>query len=278
MSVEHYENFPVASVLIPAALRPAIHAVYTFSRSADDIADEGDLNPAARLEKLQAYRTALRKIQQQPAGPDDFGSPELNSVFIPLAAIIRHYHLPMSAFQDLLTAFESDVRFTPFANQEALLEYCRFSANPVGLLMLHIYQAVSEENIVFSNQICTALQLVNFWQDIAIDLKKNRVYLPQDSLHRHNITVQNQASEKITPEWIGLMREQIEFTRTMMLAGAPLTKNLRGRLAWEMRMIIQGGLRILEKIENVNYDVFNQRPVLNKPDWAIISWRALTHS
>lgn len=276
MSVDHYENFPVASALIPAALRPAIHAVYAFARSADDIADEGDLNPAARLEKLQAYRTALRKIQQS-GNPDDFGSRELNQVFIPLATIIRQYHLPISAFQDLLTAFESDVRFMPFANQQALLEYCRFSANPVGLLMLHIYQAVSEENIVFSNQICTALQLVNFWQDIAIDLNKNRVYLPQDSLHQHNITVQNQASEKITPEWIGLMREQIAFTRTMMLAGAPLVKNLRGRLAWEMRMIIQGGLRILEKIENVNYDVFNQRPVLKKPDWAIISWRALTH-
>src|SRR5690606_32631416 len=130
MSVDHYENFPVASALIPAALRPAIHAVYAFARSADDIADEGDLNPAARLEKLQAYRTALRKIQQS-GNPDDFGSSELNQVFIPLATIIRQYHLPISAFQDLLTAFESDVRFMPFATPQALLEYCRFSANPV---------------------------------------------------------------------------------------------------------------------------------------------------
>lgn len=277
MSVDHYENFPVASILIPATLRPAIHAVYAFARSADDIADEGNLPTSVRLEKLQAYRNALGKIQQASTNHGDFGSPALNHVFTPLAKTIQQFNLPISAFQDLLTAFESDVRFTPFANRDALIAYCRFSANPVGLLMLHIYQAVSEENIVFSNHICTALQLVNFWQDIAIDLNKNRVYLPQDSLHQHNITVQNQASEKITPEWIGLMREQIAFTRTMMLAGAPLVKNLRGRLAWEMRMIIQGGLRILEKIENVNYDVFNQRPVLKKPDWAIISWRALTH-
>lgn len=278
MSVEHYENFPVASILIPAALRPAIHAVYAFARSADDIADEGDLHPARRLEKLQAYRTALGKIQQQPTNPGDFGSQALNSVFIPLGKIIQQYHLPLCAFQDLLTAFESDVHFAPFPNRKALLEYCRFSANPVGRLMLHIYQAATEENIVLSNHICTALQLINFWQDVALDLKKNRVYLPQDSLQQHHINVQNQSTQKITPEWIGLMQEQIEFTRTMMLAGAPLTKNLRGRLAWEMRMIIQGGLRILEKIENVHYDVFNQRPVLHKPDWAIISWRALTHS
>lgn len=278
MSVEHYENFPVASILIPAAMRPAIHAVYAFSRSADDIADEGDWPPAQRLEKLEAYKEALRKIQTQPGGVTDFGSSELNLVFMPLDKVIRQYQLPVQAFFDLLHAFESDIHFQPFGTTEALLEYCRFSANPVGLLMLHIYNAATEENITLSNHICTALQLINFWQDIAIDLDKNRVYLPQDRLRQHGIDSQIPPGQKISPAWIGLMREQVEFTRTMLLTGAPLSRNLQGRFAWEMRMIVQGGMRILEKIEKVQYDVFNHRPVLTKPDWAIMAWRALTHS
>lgn len=278
MSVEHYENFPVASILIPAAMRPAIHAVYAFSRSADDIADEGDLPAAQRLEMLEAYKEALRKIQTQTDGVNDFGSADLNLVFIPLDKIIRQYQLPVKAFFDLLRAFESDIHFQPFRTTEALLEYCRFSANPVGLLMLHIYNAATEENITLSNQICTALQLINFWQDIAIDLDKNRVYLPQDRLRQHGIENQILPGQKISPAWIGLMREQVEFTRTMLQAGAPLSRNLQGRFAWEMRMIVQGGMRILEKIEKVQYDVFTHRPVLTKPDWAIMAWRALTHS
>ncbi len=267
MPVDHYENFPVASVLLPRRLVPAVEAIYAFARSADDLADEGDATPAERLAALQAYEAALDRIARKEGG----GEP----MFERLAKVIAQYELPLKPFYDLLSAFKQDVVVTRYADFDTLLDYCRRSANPVGLLMLSLYKAVDEDNVRDSDAICSALQLINFLQDVAIDQQKERIYLPLDDLSRFAVSPAALERAESHGKWSALMRFEVARTRALLLSGAPLALRLRGRIGWELRLVVQGGLRILEAIEAVNYDVFRRRPQLQKRDWAVICWRAL---
>jgi len=267
MAVDHYENFPVASVLLPAGLRPAVKAIYAFARSADDIADEGDATPPQRLAALAAYDKALDDIDasRQPADP----------MFATLAGVIRAYRLPLAPFRDLLSAFKQDVVTTRYNRFDELLDYCRRSANPVGALMLHLYNAATPENLRDSDAICSALQLINFWQDVAIDWQKQRIYLPLEDLERFDVTEQDIASADAGTAWQALLQFEIDRARAMMLSGAPLARRLPGRIGWELRMVVQGGLRILERLEQADGDIFNRRPKLGKRDWLLVLWRAV---
>ena len=266
MSVDHYENFPVASILLPARLRPAVEAIYAFARSADDIADEGDCTPEIRLEALIRYELALDRIETD-------GSAD-SPLFRALAKVTKEYRLPLQPLRDLLSAFKQDVTTTRYADFNALLDYCRRSANPVGALMLRLYGAANEQNLKDSDAICSALQLINFWQDVAIDWQKKRIYLPQEDLERFGVTERHLDDCAVDDAWRRLMRYEVERARALMLSGAPLALRLPGRIGWELRLVVQGGLRILERIEAVDYDVFRRRPKLGPIDWLLMLWRA----
>ncbi|OWY29971.1 squalene synthase HpnC [Herbaspirillum robiniae] len=268
MAVDHYENFPVASLLLPARLRPAVTAIYAFARSADDLADEGDALAPQRLAALQAYEEQLDLIESgQPCRPP---------IFERLQQTIRDYRLPLQPFRDLLSAFRQDVVTTRYPSYDDLLDYCRRSANPVGTLMLHLYDAASETNLRDSDAICSALQLINFWQDVAVDWEKARIYLPQEDLQRYGVSEADIAAATDGDNWRRLMQFEVERARALMLSGAPLARRLPGRIGWELRLVVQGGLRILERIEAVRGDVFRQRPKLGKADWMVVGWRGLT--
>jgi squalene synthase HpnC len=267
MPVDHYENFPVASFLLPKRLVPAVEAIYAFARSADDLADEGDATPAQRLAALGAYETALDGIARGEAPHDP--------MFARLAGVIAQYALPLTPFRDLLSAFKQDVGTTRYAGFDALLDYCRRSANPVGLLMLSLYEAANAANVADSDAICSALQLINFLQDVAIDRQKDRIYIPMDDLARFGVAAAQLDASEADSRWRSLMAFEVTRARALMLQGAPLAKRLPGRIGWELRLVVQGGLRILEAIEAVDYDVFRRRPQLGGYDWVVIAWRAL---
>jgi squalene synthase HpnC len=196
-------------------------------------------------------------------------------VFARLAPFITQQGLPLQPLRDLLSAFRQDVVVTRYAGFADLMDYCRRSANPVGRLMLHLYGCASPRNVEQSDAVCTALQLINFWQDVALDWQKARIYLPQEDLARFGVAEADLAGALLTPAWRELMRFQAGRARAMMLAGAPLALRLPGRIGWELRLVVQGGLRILEMMEAVDYDVFRRRPRLRKPDWPRLAWRAL---
>ena len=270
MTVEHYENFPVASILMPKRLRKPVAAIYHFARAADDIADEGDLPDAQRLQQLSEFTKELDHIarSESPATP----------LFQNLAATIREHALPMQPHYDLLDAFSQDVVKKRYANYAELTDYCRRSANPVGCLMLHLYGEATPVNLSFSDAICTSLQLINFWQDVAKDWAIERIYLPLDEMAHYGVT-ENQIAQQICNEnWRQLMRFQVKRARSLMLQGAPLGNILTGRIGLEMRMIIAGGLRILDKIEAVDYDIFRRRPVLHPLDWVIMLAKSAPHT
>ena len=266
MAVEHYENFPVASVLMPARLREPVAAIYWFARSADDIADEGAATADERLQGLARFSAELDAIA--------VGSPTQDPLFQRLRPVIAAHGLPLQPFHDLLDAFAQDVVKTRYADFAELMDYCRRSANPVGRLLLHLYQAATLDNLRQSDAICTSLQLINFWQDVAIDNLKPRMYLPQDELVRFGVSETQIAEQRSDEAWRALMRFQVTRARDLMLQGAPLGRALPGRIGLELRAIIAGGLRILDKIEAVDYDVFRRRPVLTTLDWPQLLWRA----
>ena len=267
MPVDHYENFPVASILLPKRLRPAVEAIYAFARSADDLADEGEAAPEQRLAALKAYEDALARIEQ--------GATEHEPMFERLAQVVREYDLPVKPLYELLSAFKQDVLVTRYATYDALLDYCTRSANPVGFMMLHLYGEASEENIRDSDAICTALQLINFWQDVAVDLHKERIYIPLEDLNRYAISPAALNHPSARPRWRSLMKFEVARARALLLSGAPLALRLEGRIGFELRMVVQGGLRILDAIEAVEYDVFLHRPKLGKRDWWAIFWAAV---
>jgi squalene synthase HpnC len=266
MSVNHYENFPVASVLLPAGLRPPVEAIYAFARSADDLADEGDAEPQARLAALDNYETELDRIES--------GLPSNIPLFARLATTVKNHSLPLQPFRDLLSAFKQDVVKTRYASFEELLDYCRRSANPVGELMLRLYGAADAVSMKQSDAICTALQLINFWQDVAIDWKKDRIYLPQEDMQRFGVSEAHLNEARTNNQWRALMEFEVDRARTLILSGAPLALRLPGRIGWELRLVVQGGLRILERIEAADYDVFRRRPQLGMKDWLQMLWRA----
>jgi len=266
MSVGHYENFPVASWLLPRALRPAVAAIYWFARTADDFADEGDAPAADRLAQLDAYRADLDRIAAGRA-PD-------SPVLARLARVIASYALPLQPFRDLLDAFSQDVVKQRYASFDEVLDYCRRSANPVGLLMLHLFGAAGPENVRHSDEICTGLQLANFWQDVAVDWAKGRLYLPRDELARFGVSEAQIDAGRADEAWRRLIAFQVARTRSLLESGAPLAHALPGRIGWELRLVVQGGLRILERIDRAGGDVFRRRPVLRAPDWSVMFWRA----
>jgi squalene synthase HpnC len=268
MPVDHYENFPVASLLVPAPLRRPIEVIYRFARSADDIADEGEATPEARLAGLAAYGAELDRIAagQAPETP----------LFADLAVVIAAHGLPLQLFRDLLDAFAQDVVKTRYADFPELLNYCRRSANPVGRLVLHLVGRTGPQQLERSDCICTALQLINFWQDIAVDWKKGRIYLPQADLPRFRIGEDDIAAGRWSANWAALMDFQTDRAAALMRRGAPLVHDLPGRIGWEIRLTVHGGLRILERLRRVRGDVFRERPVLGPWDWAVLAGRSLT--
>lgn len=273
-SVKHDENFPVASLLCPPALRPAILAIYHFARTADNLADEGDAAPAARLADLQAYRADLLATADR-----QISSPRWPGVFTALAPALQRHSLPVPLLLNLLDAFEQDVRYTDeqrrYADQAELLDYCRCSANPVGRLLLHLYGVHSTTALAASDQICSALQLINFWQDVSVDVPRQRWYIPQDSMAKFGVTEDDFRPTSGSQNASLLIAHQVDFTRAMMLKGSHLALSLPGRVGWELRLVVQGGLRILEKIEAQGCQPWRQRVRLDKSDLAALLWRAL---
>ncbi len=262
MPVEHYENFPVASFLLPKHLRHPIEVIYAFARSADDFADEGDMPTAERIRLLENYEAELDIISR--------GESPTTPLFHDLADVIQQHQLPIQLFRDLLDAFKQDVTKTRYANFAELLDYCRRSADPIGQLLLHLNRAATPQNLQWSNSICTALQLINHWQDVAIDWKKNdggRVYLPQDEMREYGVGDNDIARANSSAAWEKLMAFQCQRARNMLINGKPLTRAMPGRFGAELRMIVAGGARVLDKIDAVNGDVFRHRPKLNKWDW-----------
>ena len=267
MSAGHYENFPVASLLVPARLREAVGVIYRFARTADDFADEGGAPPAERLASLQAYRDELERIGS--------GKEAATLLFRDVARIVRDHELPLAPFYDLLSAFSQDVVKTRYACFEELLDYCSRSANPVGRLMLHLFGAADAPSLRQSDAICSSLQLINFWQDVAIDWKKDRAYLPLDEMAHFGVTEAHIGQSLSDAAWRELITFQMDRTRSMMKTGAPLGRALPGRFGLEIRITIHGGLAILDKLESANCDMFRHRPVLRWHDWPFLFLRAL---
>ncbi|HWH83850.1 MAG TPA: squalene synthase HpnC [Burkholderiaceae bacterium] len=269
MSVEHYENFPVASLLSPPALRPAITAIYHFARTADDIADEGDAPPAERLAELAAYRADLQALHA--AGAVSARWPQ---VFGPLRAAIGRHALPVELLDQLLDAFAQDVVQQRYADRAELLDYCRRSANPVGRLLLHLYGIDDAAALRQSDAICTALQLANFWQDLSIDTRRGRLYPPRADCARHGVDADALLARHDSPAARALVADLVGWARALMAAGAPLVHTVPGRAGWELRLVVQGGLRILDKIEALGFATLQQRPTLRWHDAPALLWRA----
>lgn len=273
MAVDHYENFPVASLLMPKRIRQDVVNLYRFARAADDIADEGDALPTQRLARLTEFRRALYEAAEFGRIATD--DAELATIFTPLADSIARHRLPVTLLNDLLIAFEQDVSVKSYASNQALDQYCVRSANPVGRLMLHLFGRTDPASMAQSDAICTALQRINFLQDIAIDLKKGRIYLPQEDLLAAGVSSQQIEACVIDQNWRTLMRGQANRCKELLHFGQPLGRQLKGRVGLEIRLIVQGGLRVLEKLESADFDVFRRRPVLVRTDWVRMFWRAL---
>ena len=268
MPIDHYENFPVASVLLPARLRKPVEVIYRFARSADDFADEGERPDQERLMLLASYGDELRMIER--------GERSRVPLFQELGAVIKQHQLPVQLLHDLLSAFAQDVSKKRYADYSEVLDYSRRSANPVGRLLLALYDAATPQNLRYSDNICSALQIINFLQDVAIDHANGRIYLPQDELARFGVTEELIAARKVNDAWRSFMTFQCNRTRRLLLEGAPLGGILKGRIGLEMRMIIAGGDRILSKIAGVRYNVLRHRPVLRAWDWPLMLLRTLS--
>lgn len=268
--VDHYENFPVASFLCPPRFRPAIVAIYWFARTADDIADEGDSLPQARLADLAAYRADLAACLQGKAVSQRWAG-----VFEGLRPVVQQFALPAALLTELLSAFEQDIVKTRYASDAELLDYCRRSANPVGRLLLHLYGIDELVALQQSDCICTALQLVNFWQDLSVDLARGRIYLPSQNWARHGVDQAQLLSRQVNPATKALVANHVNWAVTLMQQGAPLVKKVPGRAGWELRLVVQGGLRIAEKVKQLDFATLRQRPKINAWDAVVMAWRAL---
>lgn len=270
VGVDHYENFPVASVLCPPELRPAVAAIYWFARTADDLADEGDAPPEQRLSDLAAYRADLGNILAGRASGLRWAQ-----VFGALARAHRRHQFPPALLHDLLSAFEQDVRNPRYPDRAALLDYCRRSANPVGRLLLHLYGMQGPLDLEQSDAICSALQLINFWQDLGLDQQRGRDYLPAQDLAAHGVSLSAGRMAADSPGLRAAVRSLCDWARTLMEHGSPLARRLPGRAGWELRLVIQGGLRVLDKIAGLDHDTLSARPSLGKRDLPVVLWRAL---
>ena len=272
---DHYENFPVASWLCPPALRAPIAAIYWFARTADDIADEGDAPADQRLCALAQYRNDLL---QSARGQAHSGS--WPDVFDPLSRVISRYTLPVQLLEDLLDAFCQDVVFTAqglrYQTDADLLAYCRLSANPVGRLLLHLYRINDAAALEQSDAVCTALQLINFWQDLSRDIARARWYPSVQAMQQHGLTESALREGSNAPAAQRMLASYAQSARQLMLRGAPLARRLPGRAGWELRLVILGGLRVLEKMRAINYATWRSRPHLGRGDAPLLLWRALS--
>ena len=273
-AITHYENFPVASWLCPPHLRVPIAAIYWFARTADDLADEGEATPQQRLDDLAAFRADLfAAAKAEPI------SPHWPQVFTPLTAAIAEFSLSIKHLDDLLSAFEQDIRKTRdsqgYATEAELHDYCARSANPVGRLLLHLYGITDGVALGYSDNICTALQLINFWQDISQDIPRSRFYLSDAACTKFGVSRADLISLKQTQNTTDLIASQAVNTLAMMQKGSQLVHLIPGRAGWELRFVVQGGLRILDKIKALDYAMLEKRPKLTKLDYVVIGWRVL---
>jgi squalene synthase HpnC len=277
-AIGHEENFPVASWLCPPRLRPPIAAIYHFARTADDLADEGNATPAERLASLAGYRRDLYAVTSGQAP-----SPRWPHIFNPLAVQMRAFALPAQRLDDLLSAFAQDVMKTrnraAYADLPELLDYCRRSANPVGRLLLHLYGVQDEAALRESDAICTALQLINLWQDLSEDIPRGRYYLPLAECAAHGIAIGQPARDfaALRPgaQTKALIAALTSHARRTMLQGAALVHRVPGRAGWELRAVVQGGLRTLDKVAALGAGALLRRPTLGKMDAPRVLWRTL---
>lgn len=270
MARAHYENFPVGSLLVPRARRKHVYSIYAFARTADDFADEGyedaSLTEESRLRSLAEWEAQLKACYCSEAS---------HPVFAALAATVKELQLPEQLFLDLLSAFKQDVVKRRYADFAEVLDYCRRSANPVGRLILRLFDYRDAHLDELSDAICTALQLANFWQDVAVDIQKDRVYLPQDEMQQSGVTFEDLQARQGSVAYCRLLQFQVERTRALFQRGKALPNLVSGRLALELRLTWHGGMRILELIERQAYDTLRVRPKLTGFDKVVLLSRAL---
>ena len=266
LAQSHYENFPVGSIILPAAERAAVRSVYAFARVADDFADEGDFRKEVRLERLDEWEHELKRALTGKSN---------SAFFRDVAGTIQKYHIHDSLFFDLITAFRMDARGTDYPTYGSLEVYCRHSANPIGRIVLQIFGSASDQNCAHSDAICTALQLTNFWQDIGVDIKRNRVYIPREDLERFGLTREDFLSVHAAPKVLSLMKFEVERTKRLFEEGKPLLRSVGRRFSFELRLTVEGGMKILEKIEAMGYDSFHHRPIVSTVDWITIITKSL---
>jgi phytoene synthase len=277
---QHYENFPVGR-LVPKKIRPHVHAVYAFARVADDLADEGYADPrlrdatssapteAERLAIFRNYRSAWQNALADKPYDTQYGW-----IFTPLLRTKAEFDLPDSLFLDLLSAFEQDIVQRRYEDFPSVLNYCRRSANPIGRLVLLLHGHREEELAKLSDAICTALQLANFWQDVSVDLGKDRIYIPQVDLRRFDVPEADLFAGKATPNFRNCLRYQVERSWDLFRAGESLPASLKRPLSWEIRLTWLGGTKILQKIESQHYDTLTRRPVVSKLDFLTLGLQA----
>jgi squalene synthase HpnC len=270
----HYENFPVASWLLPRHMRPHVAAVYAFARAADDFADEGDLPAAVRLQLLDGWERRLLHAARStdppwPAGP---GEPlETAAIFLALRESIRTLTLPVRYFEALLSAFRQDVTVTRYRTWDEMMHYCQRSANPVGRLVLRIGGYDNPTLDAASDAMCAALQLTNFWQDLKIDFDRGRLYLPQEERELHRAGERDLAEGNITVEWQHALATAVARTRLLFDEGRYVCDGVHGRLRYELRATWLGGVRILDRLEHIRFDVAHRRPKLGGVDALVIA-------
>lgn len=269
----HYENFPVASFLLPKIVRPHVAAIYAFARTADDFADEEQRSPEERYRLLDDWRDLL----WQTADPSPSHQP-YSPLFRALGHTIRTCGLPVSLLEDLLSAFRQDVATTRYATWADLLGYCRRSANPVGRLLLRICGYADEEIAARSDDVCTALQLTNFWQDLAVDWGRGRLYLPREEWEAAGAREEDLAAGRLTDAWRTALEAAGTRTRGMFSDGRAVCDLVEGRLRYELRATWLGGMLILDRLGASGYDVFTARPTLGRGDVPALAWRAMRWS
>ena len=254
-----------------------MRAIYAFARTADDIADEGDARPEQRLAELARYRGALTASLATPADSEPI-SPHWPGIFSPLVTALRDHQLRPDLLHALLDAFEQDVRSPPYRDRDALLAYCSRSANPIGRLLLQLYGLDDPHSLRQSDAVCSALQLINFWQDLSVDLPRGRNYIPQTDARRHGLVIGDRAPLPDTPATRTLVRELVQWAASLMAEGAPLPLRIPGRAGWELRLVVHGGWRILEKIARMDCASMSTRPHLRKHDVPLLLWRSVGYS
>ncbi|MDE3059355.1 MAG: squalene synthase HpnC [Bacteroidota bacterium] len=275
LAKQHYENFPVASVFVPPRQRKALRLVYAFARVADDFADEGNFSVRERIERLDLWEKALHNaLEGNLSNAALQNTLQQGSFFHSLASAILEFNVPVNLFDDLLTAFRMDAREPRFTSFEDLLFYCKHSANPVGRIVLYLFGSATEQHCSWSDDICTALQLTNFWQDYSVDIEKKRVYIPDEDLERFGCSRGGLLNGIIGEHFPSLMKFEVERTKELFRKGSPLLRSVDTKFRFQLRLTWYGGMRVLEKIEQNHFDTVRRRVTLNMFDGALVFFRS----